>query len=61
MLFGRYEVQLADGQLAGVAWGEPVDLDRHQPAVEPKEATYTSLAVRRQQGGSWLAQCVVDV
>ena len=61
MLFGRCEVQLADGQLAGVAWGEPVDLDRHQPAVEPKGATYTSLAVRRQQRGSWLAQCVVDV
>lgn len=60
MLFGRYEVQLADGELVGTAWGEPVDLARHQPAVEPKGATYTSLVVR-QEGDSWLAQCVVDV
>jgi SHS2 domain-containing protein len=60
MLFGRYEVQLADGQLHGAAWGEEVDPARHQPAVEPKGATYTSLMVR-EEGGRWLAQCVVDV
>ncbi|TSA48297.1 MAG: archease [Nitrosomonadales bacterium] len=61
MLFSRYEVKLADGHLAGVAWGEPVEAARHQPAVEPKGATYTSLVVRRQQDGNWLAQCIVDV
>lgn len=60
MLFCRYEVQLADGRLAGAAWGEKVDLDRHQPAVEPKGATYTSLAIHREDG-RWIAQCVVDV
>ncbi len=60
MLFGHFEVQLADGGLAGTAWGERVDIARHQPAVEPKGATYTSLAVRREDEG-WLAQCVVDV
>jgi len=61
MLFGRFEVKLADGHLAAAAWGEPVETTRHQPAVEPKGATYTSLAVRCQTDGSWLAQCVVDV
>lgn len=60
MLFGRYEVQLADGKLNGAAWGEEVDPARHQPAVEPKGATYTSLVVRHEDG-RWLAQCVVDV
>ena len=60
MLFSRFEVRLTGGQLAGAAWGEPVDIDRHQPAVEPKGATYTSLAVRRENDG-WLAQCVIDV
>lgn len=60
MLFGRYEVQLADGKLNGAAWGEEVEPARHQPAVEPKGATYTSLTVRAE-GGRWLAQCVVDV
>lgn len=61
MLFSRFEVAIADGGLRGCAWGEQVDLLRHQPAVEPKGATYTALAVRQQADGNWLAQCVVDV
>ncbi|BBI99082.1 protein archease [Ferrigenium kumadai] len=61
MLFSRYEVRLADGCLDAIAWGEPVELSRHRPAVEPKGATYTALSVRHREDGSWLAQCVVDV
>lgn len=61
MLFGHYEVRLVDGRLDAIAWGETVELSRHRPAVEPKGATYTALAVRRREDGSWLAQCVVDV
>jgi len=60
MLFGRYQVTLAGGYLRGAAWGEPVDLARHRPAVEPKGATYTGLSVRHADG-VWIAQCVVDV
>lgn len=60
MLFSRYEVRLAGGHLAGAAWGEPVEPSRHQPAVEPKGATYTALSVRCENG-AWIAQCVVDV
>jgi SHS2 domain-containing protein len=60
MLFARYHVEILDGSLRGVAWGEAVDVARHHPAVEPKGATYTALAVR-QQGGHWVAECVVDV
>jgi tRNA nucleotidyltransferase (CCA-adding enzyme) len=61
MLFGRYEVRLENGRLDGIAWGEAVELSRHRPAVEPKGATYTALKVCRQEDGSWLAQCVIDV
>jgi tRNA nucleotidyltransferase (CCA-adding enzyme) len=61
MLFGRFEVTIADGHLKATAWGEPVDVARHRPAVEVKGATYTELAVRRGANGSWIAQCVVDV
>jgi len=61
MLFGRFEVDIADGRLEATAWGEPVDIDRHRPAVEIKGATYTELDVRRLADGVWLAQCVVDV
>lgn len=61
MLFARFEVSIADGHLEATAWGEPVDIHKHHPAVEIKGATYTELDVRRLPDGSWLAQCVVDV
>ena len=61
MLFGRFRVTLAGEALAATAWGEPVDLERHQPAVEIKGATFTELRVEQRADGSWLAQCVVDV
>lgn len=61
MLFGRFEVSIDGARLAARAWGEPVDVARHKPAVEVKGATYTQLAVRRLDDGNWLAQCVVDV
>jgi SHS2 domain-containing protein len=61
MLFSRFEVRLEDGGLRGRAFGEPVDVPRHQPAVEVKGATLTGLEVRRGGDGRWTAQCVVDV
>ena len=61
MLFGRFEVSIDGTRLTARAWGEPVDTARHRPAVEVKGATYTELAVRQLDDGSWLAQCVVDV
>lgn len=59
-LFGRFAVRLEGNRLHGVAWGEPVDIGRHEPAVEIKGATYTSLRVA-QEDGVWVAQTVVDV
>jgi tRNA nucleotidyltransferase (CCA-adding enzyme) len=61
MVFIEFTVQVGDNHLTGRACGEPVDQARHQPAVEIKGATYTALAVERDQDGNWLAQCVVDV
>ena len=61
MCFADFEVELADGRLHGRAWGEPLDFVRHEPAVEPKGATYTALRVAREPTGRWVAQCVVDV
>jgi tRNA nucleotidyltransferase (CCA-adding enzyme) len=61
LLFGRFEVTIEDGRLQAVAWGEPVEVERHRPAVEVKGATYTALKVERDEQGGWIAQCVVDV
>jgi len=60
MLFSRFAVRLDEGRLEAEAWGEPVAVARHHPAVEVKGATYTALCVA-PQGGGWLAQTVVDV
>ena len=61
MLFSRFTVRFNDHSLHATAWGEPIEVARHQPAVEVKGATYTELTVKRDEQGRWIAQCVVDV
>ncbi len=61
MLFSRFNIRVHDHSLHATAWGENVEVARHQPAVEVKGATYTELSVRQDQQGRWVAQCVVDV
>lgn len=61
MLFGRFDVHFNDHSLHATAWGEPVEVIRHRPAVEVKGATYTELLVKQGEKGCWIAQCVVDV
>jgi SHS2 domain-containing protein len=59
-VFARYEVRIEGGRLRATAFGEPVEVARHQPAVEVKGATWTGLRVA-QEAGRWVAECVVDV
>ena len=61
MLFHHFEVKIDGRRLYAKAWGERIEVARHQPAVEVKGATLTELLVRQDQSGGWLAQCVVDV
>ncbi|MHC6054020.1 archease [Ralstonia solanacearum] len=61
MLFSRFDVTLDEDGLSASATGEALDRNRHEPAVEPKGATYTELVVCRRSNGSWVAQCVIDV
>ncbi|NGZ03505.1 MAG: archease [Nitrospira sp. WS238] len=61
MLFSRFAVRFNDHSLHATAWGERVEVTRHQPAVEVKGATYTELSVKQDAHGRWIAQCVVDV
>lgn len=60
MLFSRFDVKIDGGSLTATAWGETVSVARHQPAVEPKGATYTGLRVFEDARG-WVAECIVDV
>jgi SHS2 domain-containing protein len=61
MLFSRFEVQAIEGGIKARAWGEPIEVARHEPAVEVKAATYADLKAERQSDGTWIAQCIVDV
>lgn len=61
MLFSRFELELTSTHLHARVWGEAIDQARHQPAVEVKGATYTTLQVRQDLDGNWCAQTVVDV
>lgn len=61
LLFSRFEVKIAGIRLHATAWGEAVDVARHQPAAEAKGVSFCELKVARQANGSWLAQAVVDV
>jgi len=60
-LFARFEVEIHGDTLKGQAWGEAIDVARHQPTVEIKGATFTELRVWQSADGLWHAQCVVDV
>lgn len=60
MLFSKFSVRIDGASLRATAWGEPVDRERHHPAVEIKGATYTALRVAQEPDG-WIAQTVVDV
>ena len=61
MLFARFAVNLDGNRLNGMAWGEAIDLTKHDAAVEPKGATCTSLQVCQDESGCWRAQCIIDV
>jgi SHS2 domain-containing protein len=67
MLFSRFEVRIEgearneNWRLTAKAWGEAVDVARHQPAAEVKGATLSELEVARGSDGRWHAQCIVDV
>lgn len=61
MLFSQFDVRLEDQRLTAILHGEQIDRQRHQPAVEIKGATLTTLRVAEDENGLWHAQCVVDV
>jgi len=66
MLFSRFDVELTSqpahaSSLHANVWGEKIDQARHQPVVEIKGATYTTLQVYEDNDHIWHAQTVVDV
>jgi len=60
MVFGRFEVHIEGDRLTGKAWGEKLDLSRHDPGAEIKGTSYSDLEVL-QKDGKWMAQCIIDI
>jgi SHS2 domain-containing protein len=60
LLFGKFEVKVADGSLIATAWGEPLDRARHTLEHEVKAITYHGLSVEKVENG-WLAEVIVDI
>ena len=60
MLFADFSIEIDGRALRATAYGEAVDIERHEPAVEIKGATLTALNVSEGPDG-WRAECVVDV
>jgi SHS2 domain-containing protein len=60
MVFGKFEANVRDDGLTGVAWGEQLDSNRHQLAHEVKAITYHGLKVEQTTDG-WLAEVIVDI
>lgn len=60
-VFSEFDVRIEAGELQALVRGEPIDRERHQPAVEVKGATHTVLRVAQGADGRWVAQCVIDV
>jgi SHS2 domain-containing protein len=61
MLFRKFLINIENHRLQAEAWGEKINLKKHNPVVEVKAATYADLKVRQEKDGNWLAQCIVDV
>jgi tRNA nucleotidyltransferase (CCA-adding enzyme) len=61
MLFSDFRVAIDQSRLTARVRGEPINIERHQPAVEIKGATLTGLRVYRDAFGACVAECIVDV
>jgi len=61
MVFCRFVVHIEADHLTAKAWGEGIDLHKHEMLVEVKAATYSELEVRHRDDGLWIVQCIVDV
>ena len=61
MLFSQFKVSIDKDRLSAEIWGEQIDVARHQPIVEIKGATFTTLKIAQVSAGMWMVQTVVDV
>jgi SHS2 domain-containing protein len=60
LLLSRFDVAVEGTALTALAFGEPIDPERHSMLHEVKAITYHGLRVEKTQDG-WLAEVIVDI
>jgi SHS2 domain-containing protein len=60
LVFGRFAVSVRDDGLTAIAWGEPLDPEKHGLGREVKAITYHELKVEKSMNG-WIAEVIVDI
>src|SRR5207253_10191876 len=60
LLFGKFDVKFVGNGLTAIAWGEPLDRNRHVLEHEVKAITYHGLRVEEVEGG-WEAEVIIDI
>ena len=66
MMFSKFKIDRITKKeerykLIGNAWGEKLDIKKHEAKEEVKGATYSQLKVEKNKKGQWVSQCIVDV
>jgi SHS2 domain-containing protein len=61
MLFSKFEVKVREKEffLKGKAYGEEINLEKHEPGVEVKAVTYHMMDVERNE--NWKARFILDI
>ena len=59
-LYSEFEIIVTDEGLSAIAFGEPLDPERHPLGREVKAITYHELKVEQTADG-WLAEVIVDI
>ena len=60
MVFSKFEISIENDKLTGFAYGEKLDISKHEPASEIKGISYCDLKVANENS-KWIAQCIVDI
>lgn len=62
IFFNRVKIQeITETNVSAIAYGEPIDLEKHEFNTEIKNVTYHKLSVKKIEDGTWQAQVIFDL
>jgi SHS2 domain-containing protein len=61
LVFSKFDLEIDAGKLHAVAWGEPLDEQRHHPGAVVKGVTRHMMSIERLEDGSFKVQILFDL